>query len=290
MISFRALLLGLSVLLAAVPSHAQSLWGLIAPHQERYERPHSTSGLSQGEAWDLYSPHQRDLSFAGCLDQFPKRRAFELGRLSPGMKPLALCSDSFAVLYSQASKTPVVVVERLSAAQIRNAKGEERTNQFFADPRIPAAGRAELSDYHLQNPPVDRGHQAPAGDAPSPRAMAQSFALSNMIPQDPTNNRKIWSKIESDVRKFVLRTPGSVYVFTGPLFDAGHGTIGENHVWKPTRLFKLVYDEGSGRAWAYVQPNAPAPIEKPLSYEAFLGATGMHLLGGLPITGTIASY
>ena len=103
------------------------------------------------------------------------------------MKPLALCSDTFAVLYSQTSKTPLVVVERLNAAQLKDAKGEERTNQFYADPRIPKGGRAELSDYRSQHPAVDRGHQAPAADAPNAHAMAQSFALSNMVPQDPTN-------------------------------------------------------------------------------------------------------
>ena len=50
-----------------------------------------------------------------------------------------------------------------------NAKGEERTNQFYADPRIPKGGRAELSDYRSQHPAMDRGHQAPAADAPKNR-------------------------------------------------------------------------------------------------------------------------
>jgi len=202
------------------------------------------------------------------------------------MKPLTLCSDNFAVLYSQTSKTPLVVVERLSAAQMEDAKAEVRTNQFFPDPRIPKSGRAELSDYRAQLPAVDRGHQAPAADAPDQKAMAQSFALSNMVPQDPSNNRKSWSKIESDVRKFARRASGNVFVFTGPLFDEGHQTIGQNKVWKPTRLFKLVYDESSGRAWAYVLPNADTHMMKPIDYREFVKATGLKLLDGLPVTGT----
>jgi endonuclease G len=203
------------------------------------------------------------------------------------MNPLALCSDNFAVLYSQTSKTPLVVVERLTAAQLQDAKGEERTNQFYADPRIPKGGRAELSDYRSQHPAVDRGHQSPAADAPSPHAMAQSFALSNMVPQDPTNNRKIWSKVESDVRKFAKRADGDVFVFTGPLFDSGHSTIGDNKVWVPTRLFKLVYDASSKRAWAYVLPNAETRIERPMDYDAFVKSTGLKLLGNLPVTGSV---
>jgi endonuclease G len=203
------------------------------------------------------------------------------------MKPLALCSDHFAVLYSQTSKTPLVVVERLTADQLRNAAGEERTNQFFPDPRIPAAGSAALSDYSSQSPAVDRGHNAPAADAPNQRAMAQSFSLSNSFPQQPTNNRKIWSKVEMDVRKFAMRARGNVFVFTGPMFDPGHETVGANKVWKPTRIFKLVYDEASGKAWAYIQANAETPIERPVDYRAFVATTGLTLLEGIAVTGSI---
>ncbi len=203
------------------------------------------------------------------------------------MKPLALCSDNFAVVYSKTSKTPLVVVERLTAAQLQDAKSEERTNQFYPDPRIPQGGRAELSDYRGQHPSLDRGHQAPAADAPNQKAMAQSFALSNMVPQDPTNNRKVWNKIEGDVRKFARRAKGNVFVFTGPLFDQGYSTIGKNKVWVPTRLFKLVYDESSRRAWAYVLPNAQTGIERPLDYATFVSATGLHFLDDLPVAGSV---
>ncbi len=130
-------------------------------------------------------------------------------------------------------------------------------------------------------------HQSPAADAPDAKAMAQSFALSNMVPQDPTNNRKIWSKVEADVRKFALRAGGDVYVFTGPLFDEGHGTIGANRVWVPTRLFKLVYDASSQRAWAYVLPNAETRIQRPMDYPTFVKSTGLKLLGNLPVSGSI---
>lgn len=118
-------------------------------------------------------------------------------------------------------------------------------------------------------------------------SLLQSFALSNIVPQDPTNNRKIWSKVESDVRKFAKRADGNVFVFTGPLFDPGHSTIGDNKVWVPTRLFKLVYDYSSKRAWAYVLPNAEARIEKPMDYATFVKVTGLNLLGNLPVYGSV---
>ncbi|MGH8448544.1 DNA/RNA non-specific endonuclease [Pseudomonas sp.] len=281
----RKIAVGLSALvLLSTGAQARGLLDFLKPPAEHASR---SGSISQGAALDLYSSQQKKPSFEGCADLFPAATPINTATVPATMKPLALCSDNFAVLYSQTSRTPLVVVERLNAAQLRNAKGEERTNQFYPDPRIPKGGRAELSDYRGQHPAVDRGHQSPAADAPSANAMAQSFALSNMVPQDPTNNRKIWSKVESDVRKFAVRAGGNVFVFTGPLFDPGYSTIGTNKVWVPTRLFKLVYDASSKRAWAYVLPNGETRIEKPMDYDTFVKSTGLKLLGNLPVTGSV---
>lgn len=249
---------------------------------------HHSHSISQDEAIALYSEKQKHLSFDACIDEFPERKPLSLNIVSIAMKPIALCSDNFAVLYSEVSKTPLVVVERLTATQLKNAKNEKRTNKFYPDPRIPQNYRAELNDYHDQNPVVDRGHQAPAGDAPTQNAMAQSFSLSNIVPQDPVNNRKMWNKIESDVRKFVKRTNGNVYVFTGPIFNAGHVTVGNNKVWKPIRLYKLIYDETSQRAWAYILPNtSEANVGKPMDYSTFVQITRLNLLDNIHIIGSV---
>lgn len=275
------------LLLSAGGSQAGVWLDAIFPQEKKQEQ--RSRSLSQRASLALYSAAQRQPSFEACTDQFPDRKPLAPARVAPrAMKPMTLCSDHFAVLYSQTSKTPLVVVERLSADQLADASGEQRTDRFFPDPRIPRSGRAELSDYRGQYPAVDRGHQAPAADAPHQNAMAQSFALSNMVPQDPDNNRKAWNKIENDVRKFARRAKGNVYVFTGPLFDEGHDTIGANQVWKPTRLYKLVYDESSGRAWAYVVRNAQVRVERPIDYAAFVRITGLRLLDGVTVTGTAA--
>lgn len=237
--------------------------------------------LGEQEALALYTREQRQPSFSACTDLFPGRRPIAVSVVSPEMRPVPLCSDHFAVLYSQRSKTPLVVVERLTAEQLQMASGRPRTDEFVADPRLSPSVRAELADYRGAATPVDRGHMAPAADAPSERGMQQSFVLSNIIPQDPGNNQRVWSKVESDVRKYVRRATGAVYVYTGPLFDAGTATIGAGRVWVPTRIFKLVYDEARGRAWAYVLPNAETAIEKPMDYASFVRMTGLHLLDGL---------
>jgi endonuclease G len=274
--------LSVMLVMACASVQAKSILDLIPTGEQQGSRQ---SSLSQSEALSLYSQRQQQNSFDECADKFPQTRPISLANVPTKMKPMALCSDNFAVLYSQTSKTPLVVVERLNAEVLQDAKGEERTNAFYPDPRIPKGARAELSDYRGSN--LDRGHQSPAADAPDQKAMAQSFALSNMIPQDANNNRKIWSKVEKDVRKFAQRADGNVFVYTGPLFDAGYQTIGDNKVWVPTRLFKLVYDEKSQRAWAYVLVNGNTPIQKPMDYQTFVETTGLKLLGDLPVSGSV---
>ena len=132
---------------------------------------------------------------------------FFAGGVSP-MVPSApklreLCYDAFAVLHSGNTHTPVFVAQRLNRQSVQSAQNEKRTDKFFADARLPGSERAELSDYKGSG--YSRGHMAPAGDMPSANAMAQSFSLANMVPQNQKQNSGPWAKIEADTRRYVLR-------------------------------------------------------------------------------------
>lgn len=144
--NLRKTALGLFVLvfLGAGVGNARTWFSSILPQEKQESRIHT---IGRGEALALYSAQQQQPSFKACSDQFPGGNSINPRSVLASMKPLTLCSDNFAVLYSQTSKTPLVVVERLSATQLEGAKAEVRTNQFFPDPRIPKSGRAELSDY-----------------------------------------------------------------------------------------------------------------------------------------------
>lgn len=199
---------------------------------------------------------------------------------SPALKLRPLCYDAFAVMHSGRSKTPVYVAERLSRAQLVDARDEKRTDQFFADARLPRAERAELDDYKGSG--YDRGHLAPAGDQPTAQAMAQSFSLANMTPQAPKNNREAWSAIESATRKYVMRAKGNVYVISGPVFGDSPETIGQGRVWVPDYYFKLVYDQTTNRAWAHWIANTnEAHPSKPISYRELVKRTGVEFLPGV---------
>jgi len=192
-------------------------------------------------------PVQQAVDFRECPQFFASGVAPRVAVVEK-LKPRALCYEAFAILHSGRSKTPVFVAQRLNRASLTDAKDEKRTNRFFADARLPSAERAQLEDYKGSG--YDRGHMAPAADMPTARAMAQSISLANMVPQNRTNNRKAWAGIERATRKYVMRAKGDVYVITGPVFDAVPKTIGGGKVWVPTHLFKLDYDEATGRAWA----------------------------------------
>lgn len=193
-----------------------------------------------------------------------------------------LCYDAFAILHSGSTRTPVFVAERLNRQTLQQAQGEQRTNRFFADARLPRSERGELADYRGSG--YARGHMAPAGDMPTPSAMAQSFSLANTVPQDPKQNSGPWSKIEQDTRHYAMRAQGDVYVITGPVFGPDSHTIGASPVRVPTHLFKLVYDVTTQRAWAHWQQNSPyAQAGRPISYGDLKQRIGMELLPGVDI-------
>ncbi|MDD2711329.1 MAG: DNA/RNA non-specific endonuclease [Simplicispira sp.] len=222
---------------------------------------------------------------SGVATNFGECAHFFAGGKSPivHQKPKLreLCYDSFAILHSGNTRTPVFVAQRLNRQSIEDAD-EKRTDKFFADARLPKAERAELSDYKGSG--YARGHMAPAGDMPNVTAMAQSFSLANIVPQNAKQNSGPWAKIERDTRHYVKRAQGDVFVITGPSFAPGGPTIGPGQVAVPTHLFKLVYDAETKRAWAHWQQNADdARAGPPISYGELVQRVGMELLPGMEV-------
>lgn len=214
-------------------------------------------------------------AFASCPQFFPDQQ-MPMVPGAPGLREL--CFSAFAILHNGQTKTPVFVAERLNRGMLASAKGQQRTDKFYAEARLPQAERAELADYRGSG--YSRGHMAPAGDMSSPEAMAQSFSLANMVPQNQVHNGGAWNRIEQDTRKYIERAAGDVYVFTGPVYEtAVPATIGAGRVAIPTYLYKVVYDASTKRSWVHWQANsADTKAGAPISYDEFVRRTGLELL------------
>lgn len=225
----------------------------------------------------LAEPHgaYAQTRFTQCPQFFPGNRT---PVVPAGTALRELCFDSFAILHSGQSRTPVFVAQRLNADMVQQARQVQRTDRFYAEARLPSAERAELTDYHGSG--YSRGHMAPAGDMHTPQAMAQSFSLANMVPQNQVQNAGAWNRIEQDTRKYVLRARGDVYVYTGPVYGRSPYLIGGGRLAVPDSLFKLVHDASTGRTWVHWQPNHEgAKAGAPISYQTFVQRTGLYLLG-----------
>ena len=229
-------------------------------------------------------PPLLDTSFSQCLQFFP---AHTPPQVPAAAQLRALCYSGFAVLHSGQTRTPVFVVAHLDRAMIERARGQKRSDRFFADARLPRAERAELADYKGSG--YARGHMAPAGDMSTPDAMAQSFSLANMVPQNQPFNAGAWSQIEQHTRQYVLRAQANVYVFTGPVFAANAPRIGPGQVQVPSHLFKLVFDACTGKSWAHWLANAAGTqVTPPISYAELVRRTRIHFLPQTPSTPTTA--
>jgi endonuclease G len=239
---------------------------------------HYTSTFRSVVAAALFFTGSAQAQFSQCPQFFPGVLP-KIPSNAPS-KQRELCFDAFAVLHSGQSKTPLFTVEHLTREQLSEAQDEERTNRFYPEARLPSADRGQLSDYKGSG--FDRGHMAPAADMPNAQAMAQSFSLSNIVPQSRENNRKQWAGIEKGTRKYVQRTGLAVFVFTGPVFQGPLGQVGKGGVWIPSHLFKLVYDQQNRHAWAHwIENTDEARVGRPISYGDLVKRTGIEFLPGI---------
>lgn len=125
-------------------------------------------------------------------------------------------------------------------------------------------------------------HLAASGNQATPLAREQSNALTNIVMQNPENNRGDWRKIEEDTRKYILRAKGDVFIISGVVFGQNPEKKGRNGVWVPSHLYKVVFDPSTKKAWAYILENKDLPQSlKPMPYEQAVRQMGVDFLQGL---------
>ncbi|XP_067108263.1 nuclease EXOG, mitochondrial-like [Osmerus mordax] len=183
--------------------------------------------------------------------------------------------------YDQARKTPRWVAEHLSDQKLLG-KADRKQCKFRPDPGIPEPFTAHNDDYLGSG--WSRGHMAPAGDnKASVQSMAETFYLSNIVPQNYENNAGFWNRLEMYCRDLTKHFQ-DVWIVSGPLAlpeeqDDGkrmvtYQVIGRDDVAVPTHLFKVILvgnmnntDQSASRPIAlsaFVVPNHSIGFERPL--------------------------
>ncbi len=217
-------------------------------------------------------------------DKVPETKAVALSDYLPSHQQSELViHTNFTLVYSEKDEQARWVAYQLTRAEVE--VNTQRSENFREDPLI-LTGSASLEDYRGSG--YDRGHLAPAGDMGfTPKAMSESFYLSNISPQDPEFNRGIWRELEEKTRKWAV-ADGSLYIVTGPVLkDRRRKSIGANKVTVPARFYKVLLDYQPPkriRAIAFLMSNKGS--NKPLqtfavSIDAVEEATGLDFFPAL---------
>lgn len=189
-----------------------------------------------------------------------------------------LCNQGYAVQYSPATKTPVWSAEHLTQESIEQAQALPGREHFLADLRIGVGERAELADYKRSG--WSRGHMTPSGDMPDRTSRAETYLLSNVVPQSAALNDGAWNQIERATRA-LAEQDGEIYVVTGPGWHDDRGTIGRGRIRVPSSVWKVVYDPAEHATAAIVCKNTDRPTCTQVPLAAVVHAVGVDPFPGV---------
>ena len=77
------------------------------------------------------------------------------------------------------------------------------------------------------------------------KGQMDTFLMSNICPQRPELNRKVWERLERLEEGYANKF-GGIWVITGPIFDQ-HTQILNRQVEIPDSFFKILIDEDKGK-------------------------------------------
>jgi endonuclease G len=214
-----------------------------------------------------------------CPEHFWQGEAPDM--VNPKLRPASrdLCFSGFAVKNSGLTRTPLWSSEHLTRDQVHQARKMIRKSEFHPESQLPFNERSELRDFYHSG--LDRGHLSPSGDFANESSQFESFSLSNIVPQDPENNRGIWEQIERAVRTFAKRE-GELYVITGPLFIGEKIKVLNRRVAVPTHIFKAIYDPARNEAGVYLVNNSATADLRQISVADLEQISGINLFPKMP--------
>ncbi|MFB9147408.1 DNA/RNA non-specific endonuclease [Halomonas alkalicola] len=146
---------------------------------------------------------------------------------------------------------------------------------------------------HYAGSGYDRGHMAPnyaIAVVHGPDAQRDTFTMSNMSPQRPDLNRRLWQRLEEVVIDHFVPRFGEVQVITGPVFperflDNVLNRVGFVEI--PEAFYKIIAVPGEEpRVLAFIMPQevrGDEPLDDYLvSVDEIEARTGLNFFPNLP--------
>ncbi len=160
-----------------------------------------------------------------------------------------LHKKAFDICYSCKWKTPKLVVYKVDGNLIDAKNLSRKSLRFRPDYNLPIRCRSYSKDYSHTG--FDRGHLAPNAVFDYNRAIQkQTFLMSNIAPQKPRLNRRLWAKIEKFVR-IQARKYKNIRVITGVCGSLGYI---KHNVNIPKWWYKIIF-RPDGKVISFLVPN-----------------------------------
>lgn len=196
-----------------------------------------------------------------------------------------LFKSAFIVSYNLTTSCPNYVAWHLTDAR---TKGGAKRGDYIEDMVLGESSRVLPSDFSRSG--YDRGHMCPAGDNKnSEQAMAESFMMTNICPQDHDLNGGWWNDLEIRCREWANKG-ADLYIVCGPIFDTPSpkkiGNRKNLRVSVPDRFFKVILMMGDApKAIGFIVPNLDLnePISKfAVPVDRVEKITGLDFYPNLP--------
>ncbi len=203
------------------------------------------NGFHLMQSWDTLSLFGNDVSVAvdgsGCGDRFYAEQPVRQKQSRKQIKVLK--NIGYTVGYSESMKNPLWAAYRVFDVQYLDLGPRE--SHFSVDLRTKA--QVKHSDY--TNSGFDRGHMAPnycIATRYGVAAQKETFLMSNIIPQTPRVNQRVWESLEHKVATQYGRYFNEVWVITGPVFKDPVKKL-DSGVSIPADYYKIIADERNGK-------------------------------------------
>jgi endonuclease G len=201
-----------------------------------------------------------------------------------------LRNEGFMLGYSDLRGNPLWVSYALHPLP-ENAPHHRRPSAFSSDWR--GINRVSQQDYRHSG--YDRGHLAPnyaISRLYGHEAQLDTFLMTNITPQKPNLNQKLWQRLETVEADYFAPRFGEVWVVAGPIFSASTRRLaGAWNVEIPAAFYKIYAAPGkqqgeAPRLLAFIMPQEVRGNESLLRYMVSVDKveelTGLDFFAALP--------